>query len=113
MTAIKERPFNNNSFNDLLNKSFDGDYNVLVVEPMGFDGVSLQRPIAQNMAMKITELSGHLYIATAAPGTTEDTAKWQVKDFYNDGSGTMSMKWADGDSNFDNLAVDLIGLNFI
>jgi hypothetical protein len=94
----------------ILNHSFDKDFATSVNQPLGFDGVNLQRQNADNLATKI-EVSGKItYIAMAAPGTTEDTAKWQCKAI--DETTGVVITWADGDANFDNLATDISSLDY-
>lgn len=92
------------------NSSYDEDFGVNTFEPLGFDGVSLQRTPAGAMAMKITESGTITYIAVAAPGTAESTAKWQVQKL--DETTGLTIKYADGDANFDNVATDLTSLTY-
>jgi len=100
------------SVQEIFNLSFDTDYNVVAMQPLGHDGVSLQRINADNMAVKITVSGSYTYIALAATGTAQATAKWQVKRIYDDGAGTTTITWADGDSEFDNVATDLTALSY-
>ena len=100
------------SQNDIFNKSFDGDYDVLLVEQVGFDGVNVQRPVAEALNTKITTVGGITYIAQAAPGTAQASALWRVKKVDDSVVGTTTITWADGDSNFNNLATDLTLLNY-
>ena len=97
---------------NILNKSQDTTFKVLVTQGLGYDGVNLQRLPADAMATKITVSGSYTYIAIAAPGTAQDTAKWQVKRIYDDGAGTTVITWADGDANFDNVATDLTSLSY-
>lgn len=92
------------------NQSFDPEFQTYVMQPLGYDGVSLQRGIADNVAMKITEIGAVTYIAVAAPGTLESAAKWQVKKL--DETDGLTTTYADGDTNFDNIATDLTALTY-
>lgn len=94
----------------LLNSSFDPDTGVLVVMPVGFDGVSAVKQPSQSVAMKVTQSGDITYMAFAAPGTAQGTAKWQVKKI--DASGGIVTTWADGNANFDNIATDLTTLDY-
>ena len=98
------------STQNIQNESFDPEFGVLVTEPLGYDGVNMQRMIANSMAMKITEVGDVTYIALAAPGTAQATAKWQVMKM--DETTGIVITWADGDANFDNIATDLTALSY-
>lgn len=63
---------------------------------------------SDNLASKVIESGGYTYIAKAAPGTTEATAKWKA--YRYDSNGTKT--YADGNSNFDNVATDLTSLTY-
>ena len=76
-----------------------------MVEGVGFDGQNLQRLNADNMATKITVVGTVTYVAKAAPGALEADAVWQCKKI-DETTGTV-ITYADGDSSFDNDAVDL------
>lgn len=95
----------------VLNWSFDEALKVLAFLPLGYDGKSLQKATAGNTALKVTKSGDHTYVGSAAPGTLESEAKWQAMDVYNS-SGNITVKWADGDSNFDNIATDLTSLSY-
>ena len=71
---------NKESEQNILNWSFDKDYGVLVFEKLGFDGVSVSRDNAENLALKITESGDIKYVASAAPGTDQATATKQIAD---------------------------------
>lgn len=94
----------------IQNAGFDHDFQVPVSEGLGYDGTNLQRMNADNMAIKITEVGDVTYVAMAAPGTAQSTAKWQVKKI-DSSSGTV-ITWADGNADFDNSATDLTALNY-
>jgi hypothetical protein len=92
------------------NSSFDEDFGIRLVEPVGYDGVNLQRLNASNMAVKVTVSGTTTYLALAAPGTAEATAKWQARKI--DTSSGVIITWADGNSDFDNVASDLTALTY-
>ena len=60
------------------NSSFDEDFGISFVEPLGYDGKSLQRMNADNMQIYSVSDSGYTYFCFAAPGTARATAKWKV-----------------------------------
>ena len=92
------------------NSSFDEDFGIRLVEPVKYDGVNLQRLNADNLATKITVVGSVTYLATAAPGTAQATAKWQCQKI--DETTGVVITWADGDSDFDNVATDLTALTY-
>lgn len=107
---VPNRPPSQNKYSEqyMENASFDEDLNVLARIGLGFDGQSLQRQSAGDLAGKVIESGGYTYIAKAAPGTTEATAKWKA--YRYDSNGTKT--YADGNSNFDNVATDLTALTY-
>ena len=58
--------------------------------------------------IKITAAGGYTYIAFAVAGTAESTAAWQARRIDANGS-TM---YADGNTDFDNVATDLTALTY-
>lgn len=92
------------------NSSFDEDFGIRLVEPVGYDGVNLQRLNASNMAVKVTVAGTNTFLALAAPGTSQATAKWQSRKI--DTSTGVVITWADGNSDFDNVATDLTALSY-
>lgn len=94
----------------IQNSSFDPDSKTIVVLPLGFDGVNVVKQPSQALAMKVVQSGDITYMAFAAPGTAEATAKWQVKKI--DASGGVVTTWADGNSNYDNAATDLAALSY-
>lgn len=101
---------NKHSEQNVLNKSFDNDFETLAVEGLGYDGANLQRNNADNTATKVTVSGLVTYIAIAAPGTDQSEAKWQAKKI-DETTGTV-ITWADGNANFDNIATDLTSLSY-
>lgn len=110
--ATPNRPLSQNKYSEqnMLNTSFDEDFGVNAVETLGYDGTSLQRLNASNMAVKVTVDGTNTYLALAAPGTAQATAKWQARKI--DTSSGVVITWADGNSNFDNTSTDLTSLTY-
>jgi hypothetical protein len=100
-----------NTEQDIANLGFDRELNVPVSLPIGYDGQGLQRSIAQNMAIIVVDEGETQYLAMAAPGTNPTTPKWQARKI--DKTTGLIITWADGDSEFDNKADDLLNLNYI
>ena len=98
------------STQNIQNESFDPEFGVLVTEGLGYDGVNLQKNLANSMAMKITEVGDVTYVAMAAPGTAQATAKWQAMKI--DETTGIVITWADGDADFDNISTDLTALSY-
>jgi hypothetical protein len=63
------------------------------------------------MAEKITVSGSDTYVAQAVPGTAQSAALWQVKKITVTGGDTV-ITWADGNSNYDNVATTLSGLSY-
>ena len=63
------------------------------------------------MATKVTEVGSTTYVATARPGTAQATAEWQAYRVVESGGDTV-ITWADGNTNFDNVATDLTALSY-
>ena len=110
--ATPNRPPAQNKYSEqyMGNTSFDEDFGVNAVETLGYDGVALQRLNASNMAVKVTVDGTNTFLALAAPGTTQATAKWQARKI--DTSSGVVITWADGNSSFDNVASDLTALSY-
>lgn len=110
--ATPNRPPAQNKYSEqnMGNSSFDEDFGVNTVEGLGYDGINLQRLRANNMALKTTVVGDITYLAMAAPGVSQSTAKWQCRKI--DQTTDVVITWADGDSNFDNVATDLTALSY-
>lgn len=61
-------------------------------------------------ALKTTVSGAITYLAEAAPGTLQATAAWRCQKIDTT-TGTV-ITWADGNSNFDNVATDLTALAY-
>lgn len=111
--AVNDKARNDTTAQSLAqigNQSFDQELQLSVVETMGFDGQSVQRPVADSMAQKVTISGSVTYMGIAAPGSAQTSAVWQCKKV--DTSTGIVTTWADGNANFDNLAVDLASLSY-
>lgn len=109
--ANPQTPYTKDSEQRILNKSFDPTFDVLAFENLEYDGSTLKRGQSKNLATKITVSGTTTYVAKAPAGTTEATAGWQAKKIAVSGSDT-TITWADGDTNFDNIATDLTSLTY-
>lgn len=94
----------------ILNNIYEQVLKAIAVVGVGYDGVNTQVPVADSLAVKVTESGTTTYVATAAPGTAQATAKWRCLK-VDESSGTV-ITWADGDPNFDNVATDLTALTY-
>lgn len=101
------KPF---SLEHIANQSFDQTTQISMTENVGFDGQNIQRPNADNLALRTTESGSITYVALAAPGSLQSDAVWQCRKI-DETSGTV-ITWADGDSNFDNVATNLASLTY-
>lgn len=96
---------------NVLNKSFNPTTGLLQVENMKTDGVGSRLETSSIVSTKITVSGNNTYIAKAAPGTSQATAKWQCKKIYDDGAGTVTITWA-GSGSFNQIATDLTALTY-
>jgi hypothetical protein len=98
---------------ELLN--FWTDYNVnppsLVIGLLEWNGSGYVRKTSGLTAKKITVSGDITYVASAAIGSLQSAAVWQCKKIEVSGSNTI-ITWADGNSNFDNVATDLSTLTY-
>jgi len=92
------------------NLSFDDEFRVHARETLEYNGSALVRRSSTEVALKVTESGDITYIAIAPPGTAEAAAAWQAKKIDNT-TGTI-ITWADGNTNFDNVATDLTALSY-
>lgn len=60
------------------------------------------------LATKITASGGYTYIGEAMPGASQASAVWRCQQIDSNGS----VLWADGNSDFDNVATDLTALSY-
>jgi hypothetical protein len=99
----------------MQNWGFDDTFKIPSVETLGFDGVTLQRMNAINMAIQI-ERDGQgnpIYLGLASPGTATSVSLWQIRSLTFDGQSNLTaMQYADGNPNFDNIWDDRGSLNY-
>jgi len=62
-------------------------------------------------ATKVTTIGDVTYVAKAAPGTAQATAKWQAQKIDSSVSGTTVITWAD-EGKFSQVAKDLTNLSY-
>lgn len=106
-TPNRPKAQNKYSEQNIANTSFDEDFGVQTFEPLGFDGSSLQRSIADSMAVKITTSGSDTYVGLAAPGTLQSSSLWQA---FKYSSGVLT--YAGGSASFNNVATDLTALSY-
>ena len=106
-----QTPYIKDSEQAILNKSFDPTFDVLAVENLAYNGSSLVRVSSKDVAAKITVSGTTTYVAKAAVGSAESAASWQAKKITVSGSDT-TITWADGNTNYDNIATDLTALSY-
>lgn len=73
-----------------------------------FDKNSQYKTYLDEYSRKITVDGTDTYIAHAVNGTLEADAKWRCQKI--DSAGTRT--WADGNTDFDNIATDLTALSY-
>jgi len=66
-----------------------------VLETVGGDGL---------LALQLDEAASSLtYIGEASPGSATSSAVWRIKRIDESGNPEIIIKWADGNTNFDNV----------
>ena len=65
-----------------------------------------------NYQLKVTVSGNDTYVAKATVGTAQSSAYWQAKKISDDGT-TLTIKWADGNDRFDNVATNLTTLTYV
>lgn len=111
--AVPNRPEAQTKYPEqyMQNASYDETLGVNTVAIVGYDGVSVQRAIAQTVNKKITTSGSITYIGVAAPGTPQATAKWRCKKIDATDANNTVITWADG-GNFSQVATDLTALTY-
>jgi len=64
------------------------------------------------LAQEILVISTKTYFAEADPGSQLSAAVWRAR-CITDNTSTINVRWADGNGNFDNVATNLSGLNYL
>jgi len=55
------------------------------------------------MALRTAVVGDYTYIGLALPGTSETAASWRISRMFAPADGSVSVAWADGDGEFDNV----------
>lgn len=101
---------------EIQNQSFDTDFGVDVVETLDFDGVSLQRTNASNLAIQL-EYDGNsnpIYLGIASPGTPTSSALWQIRKLTFDGNSNLTaIQYANGSPNFNAIWDNRTSLTYV
>lgn len=99
-----------------LNNSIQLDYNSVIGEVSALSLFNKLMIWRNNISIDINQYARiiqsdatHTYIAEAIPGTLANSAAWRVKKIV---TATGTTTWADGNSNFDNIATNLTGLTY-
>lgn len=98
----------NKSTQEMQNLGFDVDYNVPVVETLGYSGSGVDRQLSDSLQIKAVESGGYQYFCFSSPGVAEATAGWMI--FRLDATGNKM--YADANANFDNVATDPTALSY-
>lgn len=106
----QDSPQTKYSEQNVLNNVYEQALKALAVLTVGYDGVTSQIPLADSLAVKITESGSIKYIGLAAPGTAQSSATWQA--FKVDKTTGTIITFADSNANFDNVATDLTALTY-
>lgn len=65
-----------------------------------------------NFAIVVDEASATItYVGKALPGTSSASSLWQIQKI--DTTGDLTITWADGNADFDNVWDDRIGLSYL
>lgn len=81
------------------------------VSDAGYLLVATGSNVTAEQALKIVEVDSNIYVGTAAIGSAEASAVWQARKI-NTTAGVTTVKWADGNANYDNVATNLQGLTY-
>lgn len=102
-------------YNALFGKKAPTDGSVIDLAEHGrVGGISTGQPFKYvanaEFAMKVTTSGTVTYLALAKPGTSESSASWQARKI--DATSGAVITWADGDTEFNNVATDLTALTY-
>lgn len=98
------------SVQEMFNMCLDTLFNILQFEPVEYDGANLKRKTSDLVATKVTVDGDVTYVAKAPVGTAQSAEAWQCKKI--DETTGVVITWADGDSDFNNIATDLTALDY-
>lgn len=105
------------SLANIMNRSYDKEHDVIVVENLVYGPQGSQAParverLATGQLMVLYAISGSIiYVGEASPGTSPSDPYWRVFRFDSD-SDSGELKFADGNANFDNVFSDYASLTY-
>lgn len=96
----------------ILNKSFDPDLQLLVVETVETNpaGTAAYRKVTGDLATKIVISGTDIYVGKSAIGSATSSAVWQVKKI--DTASDIIITWADGNASYDNVMDNAASLSY-
>ena len=123
--AFNTVPGNKHTEQNMNNWSFDSDFNLNVVEMIGYDPVAgvVRRvtvdPLGNIQGYPLTALFDYsggsvpVYIGLALPGAATSAASWQIKKFtYDANNNVTAIKYAGGTAQFTNIYDDRASLTY-
>ena len=63
-------------------------------------------------ALRMIQTTTYLYVGEASPGTEESSEKWRVKRISISDPNNLSILWADGNQQFDNIWANYATLTY-
>jgi hypothetical protein len=111
-------PGNKHSVQNILNWSFDPNYNIISVGFLGLDGSTIRYIKVNSQGEIVTAATGGeqalqlddvtttnvTYVGVAPIGTSTSAAGWQIKRIDESGTpNTLVITWADGDDSYNNV----------
>ncbi len=67
---------------------------------------------AQKRSTRLDEVGALTYVGSALPGSAESAAVWQIMRMDETADPDLTILWADGDNQFDNVWDDRLGLSY-
>lgn len=105
---------------NLFNWSWDDTKKLLGIGMVGWDGTTAQFlktdssgntvTTSKDEQTKITESGSYTYVAKAPVGTAQASALWKA--YRIDETSGLVILFADGNTNYDNVATDLTALTY-
>ena len=90
----------------MSNNSYDTAFNQNTVESLAYDGQTLQRINADNLATQIDYVSGTnpIYVGIATPGSATSSSVWQIKKItYDSNNNVIGVQYAGGSPDFNQI----------
>lgn len=96
----------------ILNSSFDEATQNLAAVGVLYDGTNLVYQMSPDMSLRLddTTTTDVTYVGVASPGSAEGSAVWKIKKI--DETTGLSITWADGNSNADNIWTNRASLTY-